>query len=390
MRKCIILLLVAFLAVCSGVAEEATSQPPRYTPGEDAALRLRLTAPAAAGLQMRLAWDPAVLEIANDEPELAAFFSQAAILSMIYAQPEDGVLTIVWLRATDVALSDVAVLDFSLRVREDAAGGESTVSIEECLVTDISGMQLHTQAEGIVLQIDAPVQEEGNATPAPTAELEPLPQEISTPEPYEAFLSITTQDEAPLATATPGLYIPSQPSGAANMVVMPTPTPVAMSVPTPATVVIGATPTPGAQQGKLQLRANATDNGFRLEIVANDVDISGLQAELTFDTAMVQCSHAAFTDAFVRQAMINMVHRNEGSIRMVYSNLEGFAAENSVIFTADFTAEKGSKVILQLTDVKGVDAELNVWYEPMQQVVVTVHEAPNNVSEFVNKGADAA
>lgn len=373
MKKWFLWLLAALLLTCSAVAEEAI-EPPRYAPGETVELRLRVTAPGMAGLQLRLAWDPTVMEIAEETPELAAFFSQDAMLSMVYAEPEEGVMTLVWLQAADVSLTDIPVLDFALRIREDAPGGETYITVLDCLLTDMTGAPLRTQAEGMSIIIDAPV-----STPELTPELTPEPSpdptaepEI-TPEPCEAFLWISLQEDEELANSVPEQYIPSRPSGSMEMEVV-TATPAATPVPTPVTVVIGATPAPVIRQDKLQMRTTRTDDGFRLELVATDVTIGGLQATITYDPSLASCIGAAFADEFLSSAMVKMNHQGEGSIRLVYSSPEGYQAQGEAIFAADFSATQAARITLTLTDVKctNADAELTMWQQEPQQITLTL------------------
>lgn len=390
MKKCILLLLAALLLVCGAMAEEETPQPPRCAPGETVDLRLCLTVPEMAGMQLRLSWDPEVMELAEESPELAAFFSQDAMLSMVYAEPEEGVMTLVWLQATDVTLTDMPVLDFSLRIREDAPGGEAQLTILDHLLTDVAGTPLLTQAEGMTFIIDAP-----RSTPEPTLTPEPTPEPDVTPEPCEAFLWVTLQEDEPISPDSPGQYIPSRPGGSMDMeVITPSPAPTATPAPTPVTVVIGATPTPPVRQDKLQLRTVPTSGGFRLEIVAQDVDIGGLQATISYDPHLASCTGAAFTDAFVSPAMVKMIHQTEGCIRLVYSSMEGYTAQGEVIFSADFAAAQGTQLVLTLADVKctNAEAELTMWQQQPQQVTLTI--PPNGVSsqmpESITEGAEVA
>lgn len=390
MKKCILLLLTAFLLACSAVAEEEAPQPPRYAPGETAELRLRLTAPAMAGLQLRLAWDPAVMEIAEEAPELAAFFGQDAMLSMVYAEPEEGVMTLVWLHATDVTLTDLPVLDFALRIREDAPGGETQITILDCLLTDVTGAPLLTQVDGMTLIIDAPM-----STPEPTVTPEPTPEPEITPEPCVAFLWVALQKDEPLPMDNSGQYIPSRPSSSMEMeIITPSPAPTATAAPTPVTVVIGATPTPVIQQDKLQLHTVPTSDGFRLEIIARDVNIGGLQATITYDPNLADCTNAAFTEPFLDHAMVKMIHQTEGSIQLVYSSMEGYQAQDDAIFVADFTATRAGQIVLTLANVKctNAEAELTMWQQPPQQVTLTIPKdgASSNEPEFTTEGAEAA
>jgi len=369
MKKWFLWLLAALLLTCSAVAEE-TIEPPRYAPGETVQLRLRVTAPGMAGLQLRLAWDPAVMEIAEEAPELAAFFSQDAMLSMVYAEPEEGVMTLVWLQAADVSLTDVPVLDFALRIRENTPGGVAYITVLDCLLTDMTGAPLRTQAEGMSVIIDAPVPTP-ELTPEPT--LEPTLEPELTPEPCEAFLWISLQEDEELANSVPGQYIPSRPSGSMEMEVV-TATPAATPVPTPETVVIGTTPAPVVRQDKLQMRTIRTDDGFRLELVAKDVTIGGLQATISYDPILASCTGAAFADEFLSSAMVKMIHQGEGDIRLVYSSPEGYQAQGEAIFTADFSAAHAAQITLTLTDVKctNADAELTMWQQDPQQITLTL------------------
>ena len=390
MKKWILLLLAALLLVCGAMAEEETPQPPRCAPGETVDLRLCLTVPEMAGMQLRLSWDPEVMELAEESPELAAFFSQDAMLSMVYAEPEEGVMTLVWLQATDVTLTDMPVLDFSLRIREDAPGGEAQLTILDHLLTDVAGTPLLTQAEGMTFIIDAP-----RSTPEPTLTPEPTPEPDVTPEPSEAFLWVTLQEDEPISPDSPGQYIPSRPGGSMDMeVITPSPAPTATPAPTPVTVVIGATPTPPVRQDKLQLRAVPTSDGFRLEIVAQDVDIGGLQATISYDLHLASCTGAAFTDAFVSHAMVKMIHQTEGCIRLVYSSMEGYTAQDAVIFSADFTAAQGTQLILTLADVKctNAEAELTMWQQQPQQVTLTIplNGVSSQMPESTTEGAEVA
>lgn len=390
MKKWFLWLLAALLMACSAVAEEAI-EPPRYAPGETAELRLRVTASEMAGLQLRLAWDPAVMEIAEEAPELAAFFSQDAMLSMVYAEPEEGIMTLVWLQAADVSLTDIPVLDFALRIREDAPGGEAHITVLDCLLTDMTGAPLRTQVEGMSVIIDAPMSTP-ELTPEPTPEstLEP---EI-TPEPCEAFLWISLQEDEELAADIPGQYIPSRPSGSMEMeIITASPAPTATPAPTPVTVVIGATPAPVIRQDKLQLRATRTDDGFHLDLIASDVTIGGLQATITYDPRLASCTGAAFADEFLSSAMVKMIHQSEGSIRLVFSSPEGYQAQGEAIFAADFSAAQFARITLTLTDVKctNADAELTMWQQEPQQITLTLTKdgasfiAPKSTTE----GAEA-
>ena len=380
MKKCILLLMTVLLLACSAMAEVETPQPPRYTPGEIVELRLRLTAPVLAGLQLRLAWDPSVMEIAEDDPELAAFFSQDEMLSMVYAEPEEGVMTLVWLQAADVALTDVPVLDFALRILEDAPGGETHLTFPDCLLTDTAGTPLRTQADGMTIIIDAPL-----PSPTPTASPEPTAEPEITPEPSEAFLWLGLQEDELLPDDKPGQLIPSRPGGAMEMEII---TPTATPVPTPVTVVIGATPAPVIQANKLQLRAVPTSEGFRLEVVAQDGNIGGLQAIITYDPSLASCTAAAFLEPFASHAIVKMIHQAEGSLRLVYSSMEDYPAKGEAIFTADFTAVPGVQIVLSLTDVKctNAEAELTMWQQSPQRLTLTIPPAFENTLE----GAESA
>lgn len=379
MKKWILLLLTVLCIVSGAAAEEATLQPPRYAPGDEVPLRLYLSAPGLAGLQMRIAWDASVFELADTEPQLTAFFAEDAMLSMVYAGPEEGVLTLVWLRETDVTLTDVCVLELVLRVREDAWGGVTAVSIGDCLLTDVQAAPLATQAEGVEIGIDAPLP---TCTPVPAETPEPAmtPEPTHTPEPVVArvWLTDALSAEEAVPSATPGQYIPSRPKDAGDMVeVSPVPTaaPTVTPAPTPVTVVIGATPAPGAEAGKLRLQVTETAEGFRVELIAEDVTIGGLQAVIGFDPAAAKCTGAAFTDAFRKSAMVQMVHPDaSGRIHLVYSSVNGYLAAGEAIFTADFTAEEGAQVILSLTDVKCTNAgeTLTMWQMPPQQTVYRI------------------
>ncbi len=377
MKKLILLLLAALCMLSGAAAEEEMLRPSRYAPGDEVPLRLYLTAPGLAGLQMRLCWDTSVFELPEREPELTAFFGEDAMLSMVYAEPEEGVLTIVWLRETDVTLTDVCVLEFPLRVREDAWGGVTAVSIGDCLLTDVQAAPLATQAEGAEIEIDAPLP---TCTPIPaeTPETAPTPEPTHTPEPVAALVWLTDKlisDEEAAPTATPGQYIPSRPkdvSDVAEVSPAPTATPAVTPAPTPVTVVIGATPVPETETDKLRLHVTDTAEGFRVELIAADVTIGGLQAVIGFDPAAATCTGAAFTDAFRRSAMVQMVHPDaSGKIRLVYSSVNGYPAAGEAIFAADFTAERGTQIVLTLTGVKCTNADeaLTMWQAPPQETV---------------------
>ena len=385
MKKWILLLAMLFI-VGGAVAEEETPQPARYAPGDEVKLTLHLSAPAVSGLQLRLAWDPAVLELGEEEPEMAAFFSDAAAMVLLYAAPEEGLLTVVWAQETDVALTDVYVMDFTLRVREDACGGGTEITLPALQLMDAAGKTLSTQAEGLTVWIDAPLPL-ATMIPAqtPQASDEPTP----TPQPAEAHVWLTTVEEAelPQATATPGQYIPSRPADAST--VAPTATP----APTPPTVVIGNTPVPDAAQGKLRLRVTEQGEGFLVELLADGLTIGGLQATIGYDPAAARCTSAAFTDAFRARAMIQMVHCDDaGHIRLVFSSTEGYAAAGETIFAAVFTAAEAGEIVLSLSDVKctNMDENLSMWQMENQQTVYTVQPMDDlTVVQSDSKGADA-
>jgi hypothetical protein len=346
MRKMILLLMVLAGIIGWAAAEEAPPQPARYAPGENVPLSLYLTAPRIAGLQMRLAWDPAAFEMAEETAELTAFFAEDALLAMLYAKPDEGEMTMVWMQEKDIALAEVCVLDFVLRVREDACGGETMVSLPALMLTDAEGNVLHTQADGLLVAIDAPLASTPLPQEIPAAEGTPVPAATPTPAPVEAWvwLAVTNDD----ADAESGQIISSRPNGSMmGEVIEPTP------VPTPATVVLGSTPAPQAMDDKLYLRVTPNGENFLVELIAEDMTIAGLQATIGYDPAAAKCVSAAFADDFKAAAIIQMVNRSEaGSIKMVYSSTAGYPAAGRAIFSAEFAALSAEQPVLTLSDVK--------------------------------------
>lgn len=388
MKKWILLLLAMACIVSGAMAEEAALQPARYAPGETARLVLNLTAPGISGLQMQLAWDPAALELA-EEPEMAGFFCDDTMMTMMYLKEDEGTLTIVWMQDQDIALTDVSVLELSLRVREDACGGETAVSIPALQLNNAAGETLHTQAEGVVLWIDAPLPM-APLIPAETPQSTDVP--VPTPQPYDAHVWLTTADTQalPEASATPGQYIPSRPGDSTGKVVIePTSTP----VPTPPTVVIGNTPAPAVTEGKLCLRVTEQGAGFLVELLADDMTIGGLQATISYDPTAATCTSAAFTREARASAMIQMAHCDDaGHIRLVYSSTEGYAASGEAIFAAEFAAASAEQIVLTLSDVKCTNMEenLSIWQMENQQTVYTIQPMDDmTIVENESKGADA-
>jgi len=238
--------ILMMLCVCImgwAMAEEATPQPARYAPGEEVPLSLYLTAPEIAGLQMRLAWDPAVLEIVDETAAFTAFFAEDALLAMLYAKPDEGEMTILWMQEKDVALTNMGVLDVVFRVREDACGGETRVSIPALMLTDAEGNVLNTQAEDLCAEIDAPVAATSIPQETPAPEWSEVPATTPSPAPVEACVWLAkTGDEM---AAESSQIISERPNGSMESLEI---------VPTPATVVIGSTPVPETFMDKLSLR----------------------------------------------------------------------------------------------------------------------------------------
>lgn len=384
MKKWILMVLCVCI-IGWAMAEEATPQPARYAPGEEVPLSLYLTAPEIAGLQMRLAWDPAVLEIVDETAAFTAFFAEDALLAMLYAKPEEGEMTILWMQEKDVALTNMGVLDVVFRVREDACGGETRVSIPALMLTDAAGNVLNIQVEELCAEIDAPVA----STPIPQAaselEDEAAPTVTPSPAPVEAYVWLAeTGNEAEEAAQ----IISERPNGAMENVVAE-----ATPAPTPATVVLGGTPVPDAATDQLSLRVIPQGENFRVELVAREMNIGGLQATISYDPTAAQCVSAAFAEPFKAAAMIQMVNRGEaGSIKLVYSSTEGYEAAGEVIFVAEFTAEEG-QVVLTLADVKctNVNESLSVWCMEEQQTVYTIQPMNDlTIIEPEKEGAEAS
>ena len=412
MKKWILPLLLACVLLCSWAQTEEVPplQPASCAPGDKVELTLYLTAPDMAGLQLCIAWDPKVFDLPDTILDLDADFRADAMLSMLHPDRENGTMTLVWLRQTDVTVEKARVVTFPLVVREDAPGGETTVSMTEFLLTDVSAKGLPTQVDGVTLMVDAPMPT-ASPTPEPTATPEPtvtpeIPPEITatpeptatptptaTPEPIVAYAWLeaevfpaptptpeptATPTPTPKPTPTPGHYVPSRPGGSGGSVVIgttPTPRPAVTAEPTPPTVIIGATPAPAPYGASLFLKTRPASDGFLVELHANGVVIGGLQATITYDETSAQCDAAAFSASFLNGAMVHMVNTDTpGQIKLVYSNLSGYTADGSAIFTARFKATPGAQLVLKLTDVKctNADTSLQMWGFANQSVVYQV------------------
>lgn len=413
MKKWILLLLALILTCAGAQAEELLPQPAPCAPRDEVELTLYLTAPDMAGLQLCISWDPAVFELPEGTYlDLDADFRKDAMLSMLHPDREEGTMTLVWLRQTNTTVEEARVVTFPLLVREDAPGGETTVTMSEFLLTDVSAKSLPTQIGGVTFLVDA-LMPTPTLTPEPTATPEPtvtpeFPQEATptpeptatpvptaTPEPIVAYawleatvIPAPTLTPAPTATPeptatpaptrTPGQYIPSRPSGSGGSVVIgttATPRPTATPVPTPATVVIGATPVPVPADARLYLQTRPTADGFLVELHADGMVIGGLQAAITYDAAAAECTAAAFAEDFLAGTMVHLINRDTpGQIRLVYSNMTGYQANGGAIFTASFKAAPGAQLVLKLADAKCTNANtsLALWNFASQSLVYQV------------------
>ena len=145
--------------------------------------------------------------------------------------------------------------------------------------------------------------------------------------------------------------------------------------------------------GKLSLRVTPNGEAFRVELIAEEITIGGLQATISYDPSAAQCVSAAFAEPFRSAAMIQMVNRSEpGSIKLVYSSTEGYSAAGEVIFAAEFTAEEG-QIVLTLADAKctNVNEALSVWRMEDQKTVYTIQPMNDlTIIEPEKEGAEAS
>lgn len=367
-------------------------EPITLIPGDILELNLKLTA-QAAGLQAEIAWDPAQLILTEDPLTFTPDFAGGAMIAMINPEPETGSIRLVYLRQDNLSAEDMLVLPLTFRVTDTAVSGETEIIIRELLLADISNTAVNAAAEGLTVTIigaEPSVTPEATETPVPEAtaepeipaarlylELMPAPEATAEPTatPTAAPTATPTVRPAPTPTRPSGHIGGGSSSGSTPTTPQPTAEPAATPEPTiPSISIGGATPAPdhsNAASGKIRLIARTAEDGVLLELLADDVQIGGLQAEIVYNAADAQLIHADFSESFAQNAMIRMVNDSQpGKISLVYTNLNGYTADGSAIFTAQFRCSTADALAFGLTNAKftGAGADMSATVVTDQQV----------------------
>lgn len=406
------ILLLCLPTLCWAAGEEGAPVCPEVPepaiipamPGESMAFSLKLTA-EAAGMQAKIVWDPLQLELVDDPPVYTPDFKQGAMIAMINPEPENGTVTLVYIRQKNLVAEEMEILPLTFAVRADAVPGETGIAICDVQMVDARNNGLECVGEGVLLEImpadDTPVPET-TPVPTPTPEMTATPEPTATPaptttaepvEPARLYLELIVPEEPavtaaptttptstptaePTATPTPTPTVEptakptpkptaTRPSGhiGGGTTVTPTPKPTASPAPTIPTVEIGGTqPTDAPVSGEsagITLHAKRIIGGVIVELYAKDMDIGGLQAEICYDAAQATLVNAAFSDAFADNAMIQLVNtRQPGRISLVYSNLSGYTADDSAIFTAQFRCGAVERVQFSMENAKYTGADV--------------------------------
>lgn len=332
----------------------------------------------AAGLQAQIAWDPAQLMLTGDAPAYAADFKKGSMIAMINPDTEAGTLTLVYLRQKNLSVQDAQVLPLTFCVAEGAVSGEAEIAIRELQMVDQDNSGVEASAEGLTVMVEGAEAEpaatteataEPTATPVPAAarlylEVKPAPEATEEP------ASVPTEE--PTATPEPA-PTPTRPSGhisggsTVTQTAAPTATPEVTPTATVPTVVIGgATEAPKdalVDGGNVILRVKPADGGVCVELIARDCLIGGLQAEILYDAEDAALVQAAFSEAFAKNAMVQMINDTvPGKISLVYSNLSGYEADGSAIFSAQLLTDGAESPVFTLTNAKytGIGADMEI------------------------------
>lgn len=370
------LLLLCLIALCAQAEEPAMKEGPVVMQNGDViSLSLKFSG-EMAGMQACVQWDPLCLTLEN-APAYNNVFKIGSMVAMLNPDMEKGTLNLVYLRQNSLVAADMEIVELDFRVLDEAMPGMTEISLADCQLADVNANAVELACEGFAFRI-------GNALPEAEAEPTTGIAPTTAPSPNTAKLYLMHEAKLPEPTATPTVTpspvptatptakatrtpVPTAkpPAGAtggsvsSGSAATPTVKPTATPKPTVPSITLGSeTPVPG--MGGLYMKVRNIGGGFAVDLITENVQIGGLQANIDYDISDARLVHAKFSDAFLEGAMLNMVNDAEpGRISLVYSNVNGYSADGSAIFTAEFAADEATEVLLSNVKYTGTGADLS-------------------------------